>query len=690
MVLIVLIGVFRKHAPPRAHLTDVMHPSRLLRRSAAILSVAALNAFVAHAQLTITTSSLPPATSGMAYSATLSATGGTLPYTWSIAAGNLPQGLMFNPGSPTATITGTPAAVASTGAIIDPLPIRFQVMDAQGLTAAATMSIVVTNPIVITTTSLPSGSLGSAYFFCLSATGGDLASGEFWAITGGALPTGLSFGTNANCPGYGPAPSAAISGTPMQSGNFNVTFQVADGQNRSAHASFTLSVSGGSSTEAVNAGPTALSAGYTVGGTAPAMQGLTISSSGSPLAYNSTVSYVAGSSGNSSWVTLTNPSGITPGTVGVNLNPSGLPVGAYKANVAVASSASNSPLSVPVTLTVTSGVTLILTPPTVTFTYTQGGSPPPGQVVQFTTSSGSLTYSFMVNSVVNWLTVNPPGGANPSSLFLTVNPAGLNPGSYTATIEVSASGAVNSPQALGVTLIVENATPAIASLVSGASLEVGALSAGSIVTIKGSGLGPASGVSMQTDAKGDYATILGGAQVLFNNVAGPMLYAQSGQINAIVPFESSGSSASVQVLYSGMTSASYTLPLQQAAPALFTVSMSGTGQGAILNQDSTQNLSTNPASPGTIVQLFGTGGGPFQAALGDGTTAGVTNLTLPVTAQVGGADAKVMYAGSAPGLVAGGVQINVMIPAGTPAGDVPVVVFVNGVASQSPVTVAVR
>jgi uncharacterized protein (TIGR03437 family) len=90
------------------------------------------------------------------------------------------------------------------------------------------------------------------------------------------------------------------------------------------------------------------------------------------------------------------------------------------------------------------------------------------------------------------------------------------------------------------------------------------------------------------------------------------------------------------------------------------------------------------------VALFGTGGGLFQSSLADGTTAGVTNLILPVTAQVGGANAQVVYAGSAPGLVAGGFQINVTIPPGTVAGNVPVLVFVNSVPSQAAVTLAVQ
>jgi len=685
------MGCSVKHSLPDGHLKDVMNATRMLPHAAAVVWLAALNACLAHAQLVITTSSLPPSTSGTAYSATLSATGGTLPYTWSLPSGGLPQALIFNPGSPTATITGIPAAIASVGAIIDPLPIRFQVTDSAGLTATASLPLNIANPIVVTTTALPPGSLGMSYFSCLSATGGSLAAGEFWAITAGALPTGLTLGINQSCPGFGPAPSAALSGTPAQAGNFNVTVQVGDAQNRTGQMSYTLTVGGGPTTASLNAGPSALSAGYTIGQTAPAAQVLQISSTGAPLAYNASISYVQGSSGNSDWVGLTNPSGITPATVGVSLMPSGLPAGVYKANIAIGSSASNGPVSVPVTLTVTSGVTLILSPPAVTFTYVQGGAVPPPQQVQFTASSGSLSYSFSVNSGANWLTAIPPGGVNPSTLALMVNPAGLSPGTYMATIAVSASGAVNSPQSLGVTLLVEGGTPTIASLLNAASLEVGALSPGSIVTIKGSALGPATGVSMQPDAKGNYGTTLAGVQVLFNGAAGPMLYAQSGQINAVVPFEIGGtSSATVQVVYNNMPSASYSLPMQQAAPALFTASASGTGQGAILNQDSTVNSSSNPAAAGTIVSLFGTGGGLFQTAGGDGTTAVVTNLVLPVTAQVGGANAQVLYAGSAPGLVAGGVQINVKIPAGTPAGDVPVVVFVGGLASQSPVTVAVR
>ena len=61
--------------------------------------------------LAITTASLANGTVGLGYSATLTATGGVAPYSWSIASGSLPSGLTLN--STTGVISGTPALVAT-------------------------------------------------------------------------------------------------------------------------------------------------------------------------------------------------------------------------------------------------------------------------------------------------------------------------------------------------------------------------------------------------------------------------------------------------------------------------------------------------------------------------------------------------------------------------------------------------
>src|SRR5262245_50546247 len=62
--------------------------------------------------LTVTTTALPSGMLGRAYTAGLSATGGTPPYTWSIASGTLPPGLTLTAGP--GVIAGTPTGAAGT------------------------------------------------------------------------------------------------------------------------------------------------------------------------------------------------------------------------------------------------------------------------------------------------------------------------------------------------------------------------------------------------------------------------------------------------------------------------------------------------------------------------------------------------------------------------------------------------
>jgi hypothetical protein len=84
--------------------------------------------------LSIATSSLPGGTLLNPYSQTLAAAGGVLPYTWSISAGALPDGLDINPS--TGEISGTPITA-------DTFSFTAQVMDATSSTAVKNFSIVI-------------------------------------------------------------------------------------------------------------------------------------------------------------------------------------------------------------------------------------------------------------------------------------------------------------------------------------------------------------------------------------------------------------------------------------------------------------------------------------------------------------------------------------------------------------------
>ena len=232
------------------------------------------------------------------------------------------------------------------------------------------------------------------------------------------------------------------------------------------------------------------------------------------------------------------------------------------------------------------------------------------------------------------------------------------------------------------------------SIVNAASLTANPVAPGEIISIFGSGLGPAAAGSLTLAADGLVDTSLGGVQVSFDGNAAPLFYVQSGQLNVSVPYEVSGqTSTQMQVGFMGIQSDPIALQVTATAPALFTVDPGGTGQGAILNQDNSLNSASNPATAGSVVILFATGEGQTAPAGVDGKIASdVLPMPLaPVTVQIGGVSASVLYAGGAPGEVAGVMQVNVMIPTGISAGGaVPVQLTVGGVVSQPGVTLAIR
>ncbi len=164
--------------------------------------------------LSITTTSLPNGQEGSAYTATLSATGGTTPYTWSLTSGSLPAGLSLN--ASTGAIAGTPTATANAA------PLTFKLVDssspAQTKSVGLALTIAASAPTLsITTTSLPNGQVGSAYTATLSATGGTTP--YTWSLTSGTLPAGLSLNTS----------TGAIAGTPTATVDAeSLTFKVTD------------------------------------------------------------------------------------------------------------------------------------------------------------------------------------------------------------------------------------------------------------------------------------------------------------------------------------------------------------------------------------------------------------------------------------------------------------------------------
>jgi uncharacterized protein (TIGR03437 family) len=243
---------------------------------------------------------------------------------------------------------------------------------------------------------------------------------------------------------------------------------------------------------------------------------------------------------------------------------------------------------------------------------------------------------------------------------------------------------------------VSTGTPAITGIVNAASYAQGPIAPGEIVAIFGDNLGPAQIAVGGFDKaalnnKAPMVRALGGTEVTFNGLAGPLIYTSEGAIASIVPYEVEGAETiTVQVTHDGQVSAKIAVAGAVAAPGIFTADASGSGPGAILNNDYSLNTPENPAAAGGIVVVYATGGGQTSDP---SSTGGITTTAAPLSAEVrvtvGGLPAKVLYAGNAGGEVAGAVQLNLQLPDGV-TGTVPVVVTIAGVASQATATVSIR
>jgi uncharacterized protein (TIGR03437 family) len=332
-----------------------------------------------------------------------------------------------------------------------------------------------------------------------------------------------------------------------------------------------------------------------------------------------------------------------------------------------------------------------------TFTGIITGANPASQTLAISTSNSvgpvQFTAAAATSSGGNWLTVTPTSGTSPATLTVSASLAGLAQGAYNGAITLTpASG--GSPTTVLVTLNV-NAQPApgFMQVQNAASGATGTLAPGEIVSIFGTNLGPTTPAGLTLTAQGTVATTLAGVTVLFNGTPAPLTYVSATQINCVVPYEVATSpTAQVQVSYNGLISASTLVPVAATQPGIFTQNASGSGLGAITKADYSIITAANPAPRGSTIIIYATGGGQTTPASLTGQVPGSTLLftNAPVSVTIGGIPATVAYAGSAPGLVAGVLQINAVVPATAAAGNQPIVVTTGSNSSQNNVQVVLQ
>jgi uncharacterized protein (TIGR03437 family) len=306
-----------------------------------------------------------------------------------------------------------------------------------------------------------------------------------------------------------------------------------------------------------------------------------------------------------------------------------------------------------------------------------------------------------------WLSVTPASGTTPGTLTVSVNQTLFTAnGAYDGSITITSSG-----QTPIVIQVVANVTgvaiPQPSTISNSASGAFGSIAPGELITIKGVNLGPSTAASFSVGSGGTVSNTLSGVQVLFDGIPGTPTYVSAAQINVIVPYEIGGrASTTVVVSYQTVQSAGISQQVANQAPGIYTFSATGAGQASVLNQNGTYNgpasglviggqtVTTVPAPQGSVIAVFMTGGGQSNPSSVTGTVtpnAGILYKTPgTVTATINGVNAVVEFAGEAPGLVTGVIQVNLLVPTGVTGSGLPLSITINGTTTLTGPTVAVQ
>jgi len=522
--------------------------------------------------LAITNTSFPTGTVGVSYNTGLTTSGGlTGTQTWSLASGALPDGLSIRGSSfggvQYFSISGTPSKAGTYNFVLQ--------VTASGATASKAFSITIINPLQITTTSLPGGTLNAQYMQVLAASGG--VTPYVWSLNSGSLPPGLNLNQT----------TGTISGTPTQVGSFPFTVGLTDSGGNITSQSLTIVIG---AQNGLSLSLSSMSFSATTGGGPPPAQMLTVGSTGGALSFTATTSTPGATP---TWLMISSNSGTTPATLTVSVNTAGLAANTYNGSITIASpTASNSPQVVNVSLTVSSAPVLILSLSALNFTFQTGGAAPPTQSVSLGSSGEALTFSVAAtNSGGAWLSATPSSGTTPATLTVSVSPAGLTPGVYNGTITVTASGASNGPQSVSVTLNVTS-LPVISASPTHLNFtyQVGGTlpppqavhvsgSAGLPVTVTTSGGAWLSASPMSTITPASLAVSVSPAGL------SPGLYAGAVTVN------SAGATNSPQTVSVALTVTAAAIP-------------------AVTNVVNAASYTSGPVAPGEVVSISGTAVGP--------------------------------------------------------------------------------
>ncbi|MDE2249512.1 MAG: putative Ig domain-containing protein, partial [Xanthomonadaceae bacterium] len=466
----------------------------------AISSGAGLNGsggFVTLTAIVLSPSTLPAATVGAAYSQTITASGGTSPYTFALT-GTLPAGLTFSAG----VLSGTPTAGGSFSFTVT----ATDSSAAPGPYSGSQAYTLTVNPptIVLSPSTLPAATVGIAYSQTITASGG--TSPYTYAVTVGTLPAGLTLSS-----------AGVLSGTPTAGGSFTFTVTATDSSTGTGpytgSQTYTLTVGAPTiilSPATLPAATVAAAYNQTItasGGTAPYTYatagplpaGLTLSSggvlSGTPTAggtFNFTVTATDSSTGAGAPYTGSRAYTLTVNPPTITLAPTSLPAATVAAaySQTITASGGTSPYTYAVTVgTLPAGLTL-------SSAGVLSGTPTAGGTFSFTvtatdSSTGTGPYK---GTQAYTLTVNPPT----ITLAPTSLPSGTNNVAYPSQTITASGGTSPYTYAVTVGALPAGLTLSSAGVLSGTPTVGGTFNFTVTATDSSTGAGPYTGSQAYT------------------------------------------------------------------------------------------------------------------------------------------------------------------------------------------------
>jgi uncharacterized protein (TIGR03437 family) len=256
-------------------------------------------------------------------------------------------------------------------------------------------------------------------------------------------------------------------------------------------------------------------------------------------------------------------------------------------------------------------------------------------LTEFNSSGSALLYAgrFPANSVAAALAIDPGGVvhyAGSAGLVATLTPS-----------------QASSPRIYG-----------LANAAGGAL--AGRIAPGEVISIYGLHLGPSAPVTAGFDSSGFLPTTLAGVQFTINGAPAPLLYVSDTQINAVTPLEMVklvNAASVLELSNNGLALPIFRVAVDPAIPEVFR--LSDGMHAAAINQDGAINSMANPAKVGSIVSIWATGAG--WTPVGEDGRISTAAPGLPLTINDGNDVISPEYAGAAPDLVTGMVQINFQV-----------------------------